>query len=71
LLLRALAIFEKILGSEHPGTALALNNLAHTYGILAQHDKAQPLRLQALAIFEKILGPDHPDTARAFDQSSV
>ncbi len=59
---RALAIFEKALGPEHPDTARSLNNLAsllHGEGDLAA---AQPLCERALAIFEKALGPGHPST---------
>jgi CHAT domain-containing protein len=54
-------------GVEHTSTALALNNLAVTYGELAEHEKALPLQLRALSIREKVMGPDHPDTATSLD----
>ena len=65
LLLRqsALAIIEAALGSDHPNTATALNNLAATYRGLGRLDDALPLLQRALAITEAALGPDHPDTA--------
>ena len=69
--LRALAIREKILGPEHPDTALALSNLAWTYSALAQHDKALSLELRSLAIREKVLGPEHPDTATALNNLAL
>jgi tetratricopeptide (TPR) repeat protein/CHAT domain-containing protein len=60
---RALEINEKILGPEHPATAISLNNLAALYKALGAYDKALPLYLRALAIREKVLGPEHLDTA--------
>jgi tetratricopeptide (TPR) repeat protein len=63
LLERALAIYEKALGAEHPDTATSLNNLAgllKTQGDLAG---ARPLYERALAIYEKALGAEHPATA--------
>jgi tetratricopeptide (TPR) repeat protein len=64
---RALAIREKVLGPEHPGTATGLMSLA---GLLqAQGDiaGARPLFERALAINEKVLGPEHPDTASSLN----
>ena len=65
LQIRALTIFEKMQGPEHPDTAVALGNLALTYERLAQHERAAPLRMRALAIYENNLGPEHPRTALA------
>jgi len=63
LLRDALAISVKVLGPEHPDTAISLNNLANV--LRAQDDlaEARPLSERALAISEKVLGPEHPDTA--------
>ena len=60
---RALAIREKVLGPEHPDTAISLNNLA--YLLQAQGDlvAARPLYERALAIREKVLDSEHPETA--------
>ena len=63
----ALAIRERALGPEHPGTATSLNNLAlllHDQGDLAG---AQPLFERALAIFERAPGPEHPGTATSLN----
>jgi len=64
---RALAIYEKVSGRDHPDTATSLNNLAATYSRLAQLDKALPLQQRALAIREKVLEPEHPDTATSLN----
>ena len=59
---RALAIYERVLGEDHPTTATSLNN----FGMLlqAQGDLAgaKPYYERALAIRERVLGPDHPMT---------
>ena len=60
---RALAINEKVLGPEHPNTALSLNNLARMLQAQGDLAGARPLFERALAINEKVLGPEHPDTA--------
>ncbi|MDP3284559.1 MAG: CHAT domain-containing protein, partial [Desulfobacterales bacterium] len=64
---RALAVAEKVLGPEHPNTALSLNNLAMLYESLGDYSKAEPLYKRALAINEKVLGPEHPDTAQSLN----
>jgi nephrocystin-3 len=63
LLQRALSIREKVLGKEHPDTALSLNNLAELYLAKGDYDHAEPLLKRALSISEKVLGQAHPDTA--------
>jgi len=63
LLERALAIAEKVRGSEYPHVAAALNNLAVLYRIQGRYAQAEPLCQGALAIAEKVLGPEHPDVA--------
>ena len=60
---RALAIYEQVLGPEHPDTATSLNNLALLLEAQGDLAGAQPLFERALAIDEKVLGPEHPDTA--------
>jgi tetratricopeptide (TPR) repeat protein len=62
-LMRALAIYEQVLGPNHPDTASSLNNLAALYGNQGQYAEAESLLQRALAIYEQVLGPDHPDTA--------
>ncbi len=60
---RALAINEKVLGTEHPSTSKTLNNLALLYSNQGKYGQAELLCQRALAINEKTLGPEHPHTA--------
>jgi tetratricopeptide (TPR) repeat protein len=62
---RALAIFEKALGPEHPNTATSFNNLANLLQDQGDFAGARPLYEGALAICEKARGPEHPNTNRA------
>jgi hypothetical protein len=52
-----LAIREKVLGPEHPDTAIGLNNLAALLREEGDLAGARPLFERALAIIEKALGP--------------
>ena len=63
----ALRICRKVLGPEHPGTALSLYNLGSLYQSMGQYAKAEPLYQEALRIRQKVLGPEHPDTATSLD----
>ena len=60
-----LTIKEKILGVDHPDTALTANNL----GVILQSQKrfaeARSLFARALAVFQPQLGSDHPKTIMA------
>ncbi len=60
---RALAIWEKALGPDHPAVATSLNNLGELYRAQGRYAQAEPLYKRALAIWEKALGPDHPSVA--------
>jgi CHAT domain-containing protein len=60
---RSLAIWEKMLGKEHPHVATSLNNLAGLYGELGNYSQAEPLYQRSLAIWEKMLGKEHPHVA--------
>ena len=53
---RALAIYERSLGPDHPETATSLNNLAVLYSATARPHDALPLMEQALSIDALILG---------------
>jgi tetratricopeptide (TPR) repeat protein len=57
---RALAIFDKALGPEHPFASTSLNNLAELYRKQNRYAEAEPLLERSLAIAEKTLGPEHP-----------
>jgi len=67
LYLRALEIWEKVLGKEHPLVATSLNNLAELYRNQGKYEEALPLSLRALEIREKVLGKEHPDVAQSLN----
>jgi len=56
---RALPIWAKSLGAEHPEMATTLTSLAHIYEARQEYQKAEPLVKQALKIREKAFGLDH------------
>ncbi len=64
---RALAIYEKTLGPDHPNTALSLNNLGALLRAMGDLAGARPFYERALAIREKVLGPNHPDIATSLN----
>ena len=64
---RALAINERVLGPEHPGTAMSLNNLASLLRNQGELASARSLFERALMISEKVQGPEHPDTATSIN----
>ena len=63
LIQQALAIRRRILGDDHPDTAISLNNLALLYSAQGRYGEAESLYKQALAIVRRVLGEDHPNTA--------
>ncbi len=64
---KALKLAEHELGSDHPTTATALNNLAVLYKAQGKYAEAEPLYKRALAIKEKALGPEHPHVATSLE----
>ena len=64
---KALAIREKVLGTEHPDTATTYNNMAIVYKEKGDYDKALEYYEKALAIVEKVLGTAHPSTATTYN----
>jgi tetratricopeptide (TPR) repeat protein len=56
---RALAIYEQVLGPEHPNTALSLNNLDALLQVQGDLGGARPYCERALHIFMARLGPNH------------
>ncbi|BDI05987.1 hypothetical protein CATMQ487_29570 [Sphaerotilus microaerophilus] len=68
---RAIVIFEKVKGPDHPTTGTSLNNLAGLYLAMGEYAQAEPLYQRALAISEKAEGPDHPNTGRNLNNLSV
>jgi tetratricopeptide (TPR) repeat protein len=67
LLERALAVYEKVGGAEHPDTATCLTNLARLLQAEGDFVAARPLYQRGLAIREKVLGPEHPHTSQSLN----
>ena len=61
--MRALAMFENLLGPDHPDVATSVNNLAQLYRTQGRYAEAERLFKRALTINEKALGPAHPNVA--------
>jgi CHAT domain-containing protein len=68
---RSLAIWEKVLGPEHPDVATSLNNIALLYYTTGRYGEAAPLLQRSLAILEKALGPEHPDVAMSLNNIAL
>ncbi|MGB6300845.1 MAG: CHAT domain-containing tetratricopeptide repeat protein, partial [Rivularia sp. (in: cyanobacteria)] len=71
LYLRSLAIWEKVLGYDHPDMASSLNNLATLYYSQGNYSKAEPFYLRSLAIREKVLVKEHPHVAQSLNNLSA
>jgi len=57
---RALPIWAKSVGAEHPDMATGLTSLAQIYKAKQEYQKAEPLIKQALKIRENAFGIHHP-----------
>ena len=64
---KALEIFEKVYGEEHPSTATSYNNIGYVYDDLGNHTKALEYYSKDLAICKKVYGENHPDTATSYN----
>jgi tetratricopeptide (TPR) repeat protein len=64
---QALAMRERVLGSDHPDTAQSLNNLGSLLRDLGDLNGARSNYERALTIREKALGQDHPSTAQSLN----
>ncbi len=62
-----LLIREKVLGEEHPSTAISYNNLAMVYDSQGKYKEAEELYKKILLVNEKVLGEEHPDTATSYN----
>jgi Tetratricopeptide repeat len=67
LLMRALAIKERLHGPDHPDVALTVHNLGLLYVTQGFPEKAEPLYRRVLAIREKALGETHRDVEKSLD----
>jgi len=56
---RVLAVYEKVLGADHPRVEHVLNGLVGLYEQQGRYAEAEPLCKRALAIREKRLGPEN------------
>ena len=61
---RALCIFERVLGPDHPNVATLVNNLGGVLQALGDLAGARAACERALRIFEKSLPPEHPNIRR-------
>ncbi|MDR0868356.1 MAG: toll/interleukin-1 receptor domain-containing protein, partial [Planctomycetota bacterium] len=68
---KALAIYEKVFGTEHPLTATTYNNIATDYQYQGAYVKALEWYYTVLAIREKWLGKEHPDTATTYNNIAL
>ncbi len=67
MILRALQIKEKTLGTNHPSTAITLNNLALMHRLQEHYDEAESLYQRSLNIVSTSFGNDHPQVAAALN----
>lgn len=58
----SLALYERLLGAEHPNTLGSSNNLANTLRVLGDLAGARKLQEKTLETQERVLGTEHPDT---------
>jgi preprotein translocase subunit SecA/nephrocystin-3 len=65
--LKALAIRERVLGTEHPDTADSYKHIGNTYYSMDDYPKALEYHLKALAIRERVLGTEHHNTANSYN----
>ncbi|WP_437563087.1 CHAT domain-containing tetratricopeptide repeat protein [Sorangium sp. So ce542] len=71
LLKRALALYENVLGTNHPTVAKALSNLGVLHREQGDYAQAEQLHRRALAMRAEALGPDHPVVASSLNDLSV
>lgn len=67
---RALPIWAKSVGAEHPDMATGLTSLAQIYKVKQEYQRAEPLIKQALKIQEKAFGLDHPQIVSTLKEYS-
>ena len=68
---KALAIRERVLGTDHPDTAATYNNMALVFRAQGEYEKALEYYGKALATRERVLGPEHPDTATTYNNMAL
>lgn len=68
---KALAISERVLGTEHPDTATTYNDTGRVYYCQDDYARALEYYMKALSIRERVLGSDHPDTAATYNNMAL
>jgi tetratricopeptide (TPR) repeat protein len=61
--LKALAIRERVLETDHPNIAVSYNNIGIIYRSMGNYQKALEFNIKALALRERVLGTEHQNTA--------
>ncbi|MFO0969371.1 MAG: tetratricopeptide repeat protein [Gemmataceae bacterium] len=64
---KALAINRKVLGEEHPATAISYNNVAYDLNAQGKYAEAEEGFRKALAINRKVLGEEHSGMATSYN----
>jgi CHAT domain-containing protein/Tfp pilus assembly protein PilF len=64
---RAIEIHRRLLGSEHPETAVSCLWLGYAYLSAGRYVEAEPYYQQSLEIRRQVLGDEHPDTATSLN----
>ena len=67
----ALELFKATVGTDHPATAVCMNNLGVFYRGMGKYDLAEPIQLKALEVSEKTLGPEHATTTSAMNNLAL
>jgi len=62
---KSLAIREKLLGKEHPDTAISYHDLAHFYYNTDDTERASGYIKKAIEIRERVLPENHPDLIKS------
>jgi tetratricopeptide (TPR) repeat protein len=62
---RAVDLYRRNLGSNHPKTLTSSNQLGDVYRLQGKYAEAEVLCGQVLEISRRVLGPEHPDTLNA------
>ncbi|MGI2909814.1 tetratricopeptide repeat protein, partial [Tolypothrix sp. VBCCA 56010] len=57
---KALQLYQRLLGEEHPHVAMSYNNLAALYQSQGRYSEAEPLYQKALQLTQRLLGEEHP-----------
>jgi tetratricopeptide (TPR) repeat protein len=70
-LTRAVELWERARGSEHPNIAMALTGLGAVAQSEGDHEEALRHHARAQRILENALGPDHPEVAVAVHNAGV